>query len=156
LKQVNSKDFLRILSRVDALEQHKDAENSLQVDNNHLPSGGPRTGALGVGSAGRTGKGHALTWGSRSAWRDSVPQNWADGLGSTTSVPWDRVGRTFLLIVFSDASASGCRGRPVSGAVLLGRMPVVFKATRQSLTEGEGDGGRLQLSWLCPCSLPSP
>lgn len=145
MKWMNSKDFLRISSRVDAGEQHTDAENSLQVDNNRSPSRGARMGALGagVGSAGRTGKGHAVTWGSRSPWRDSIPQNRADRLGSITWVPWDRIGHTFLFIVFSDPSASGCQGHPVFGAVLPGRMPVVFKPTRQPFAEE--DRGRLQL-----------
>lgn len=46
MKWINSEDFLRISSRVDAGEQHKDAENSLQADNNYAPSRGARTEAL--------------------------------------------------------------------------------------------------------------
>lgn len=52
LKWINSKYFLRI---VNAGEQHKGAENSLQVDNNHSPLRDARTRVPGAGvrSAGR-------------------------------------------------------------------------------------------------------
>lgn len=53
---MNGKDFLRISSRVDAGEQHKDAENSLQAANNHSPSRGARAGALGAGWVQREGQ----------------------------------------------------------------------------------------------------
>lgn len=56
LKWINTKDFLRISSRIDAGEQHKDTENSLQADNNSSPS--RPLGAGGVGSIGRKGMGH--------------------------------------------------------------------------------------------------
>lgn len=80
---------------------------------------------------------------SRSPWRDSIPQNQTDWLGSITWVPKDRIGHMLLFLVFSDPS--GCRGCSVFGAVLPGRMPVAFKATHQPFVEGEGDRGRLPL-----------
>lgn len=107
-----------------------------------------------MGSAGRKGKGHALTWGSRSAWRASILQNRAGQLGSITWVPWNRIGHTFLFIVLSDPSTSGCQGHPVFGSVLLGRMPVVAKATRQPFAEGEGDRGEATACITLPLQSP--
>lgn len=133
LKWINNNYFLSISSRIDAGEQHKDAENSLQEENISLPS--RALGAGGVGSTGRKGMDHTSTWGSRSCWRDSIHQNQADQLGSITCVPWDTIGPVFSLVAFSHPSASG--SHPMVGAVAPGRILVLLAAPGR---RGRGQG----------------
>lgn len=143
LKWINNKDFLSISSRIDAGEQRKDAENSLQSDDISSPS--RALGAGRVGSTGRKGMDHTSTWGIRSCWRDSVHHNRSDQLGSITCVPWDVISPMFSFIAFSHPSASG---RVIPWRVLLLRAG--HRAARSSPSQkGEGDKGRLQLIHLC-------
>lgn len=100
MKWINSEDFLRISSRVDAGEQHKDAENSLQADNNNSPSRGAWTEALvaGMGSGGRTGEGHTLIWGSRSPGGMASPRTRLIILGASPGS--HRTGSVTLFYLF--------------------------------------------------------
>lgn len=150
LKWINNKDFLSISSRIDAGEQHKDAENSLQADSISSPS--RALGAGGVGSTRRKGMDHTSTWGSRSCWRDSIHQNRADQLGSITCVPRDTIGPMFSLVAFSHPSASG---RVIPWWVLLLRTGYWCCSLRPAIPCRRGRGqGKAEAHPLLPLWAP--